>query len=78
MTEADHRLDWGVDHALALQTAAARLAQQFGGVLGIETIERFLRTSSDQFADRAVIRSFLPLLAERFARQRLQVLAGGE
>jgi arsenate reductase len=78
MTEADQRSDWGVDHALALKTAAERLAQQFGGVLGMETIERFLRTSYDGFAVRAVIRSFLPLLAERFARRRLQVLAGGE
>jgi arsenate reductase (thioredoxin) len=67
-----------VDHALALQTAAERLAQKFGGVLGTETIERFLHTLYDEFAGRAVIRSFLPLLAERFARQRLQVLAGGE
>ncbi|WP_411268394.1 three-helix bundle dimerization domain-containing protein [Nonomuraea sp. PA05] len=35
-------------------------------------MERFLHTSYDQFAGRAVIASYLPLLAERFARQRLR------
>lgn len=34
-----------------------------------------LRTSATQFAGRATIPNFLPLLAERFARQRLDALA---
>ena len=38
---------------------------------GLETIERFLITSYDQFASRSSIPTFLPLIAERFARQRL-------
>ena len=38
----------------------------------IETIELFLATSYDQFAERAKFNNFLPLMAERFARQRLQ------
>ena len=42
---------------------------------GVETIDRFLRGSYDQFASRASIPNFLPLLAERFARQRLRALA---
>ena len=41
----------------------------------METIDRFLRCSYDQFASRASIPNFLPLLAERFARQRLRALA---
>jgi protein-tyrosine-phosphatase len=44
-------------------------------VYGAPTIERFLLTSYDEFADRATVVNFLPLLAERFARQRLQALA---
>jgi protein-tyrosine-phosphatase len=60
---------------LAVRTAARRLAEQFAGVFAAETIERFLATSYDQFADNATIPNFLPLLAERFARQRLQALA---
>jgi protein-tyrosine-phosphatase len=35
----------------------------------------FLATSYDQFANRAKFNHFLPLMAERFARQRLKALA---
>jgi protein-tyrosine-phosphatase len=59
----------------ALRGAAHRLAQEFEGTFGEETIERFLTTSYDQFAGRATVANFLPLMAERFARQRLQALA---
>ena len=44
-------------------------------MFGEETIELFLATSYDQFADRAKFNHFLPLMAERFARQRLKALA---
>ena len=64
-----------VDQQLALNSAAARLAEQFEGVFGPETIERFLTSSYDQFADRATALNFLPVMAERFARQRLMALA---
>ncbi|MGA9748817.1 MAG: arsenate reductase ArsC [Nocardioides sp.] len=64
-----------LDQQVALKSAATRLAVEFDGSYGAETIERFLVTSYDEFADRATIANFLPLLAERFARQRLQALA---
>ena len=64
-----------LDQQVALKTAAARLRRDFDGTFGVETIERFLHTSYDQFAGRATVVNFLPLLAERFARQRLQALA---
>jgi arsenate reductase (thioredoxin) len=67
--------DLSVDQRLALHTAAANLVGEFDGSYGPETIERFLHTSYDQFAARASVPHFLPLLAERFARQRLQALA---
>ncbi len=63
------------DERLALAQAATRLGTEFSGLYGTETIERFLASSFDQFADRARVTKFLPLLAERFARQRLQALA---
>jgi arsenate reductase len=63
------------DQQLALKTAAKNLGDEFDGVFGVETIELFLVTSYDQFADRAKITNFLPLMAERFARQRLKALA---
>ena len=63
------------DERLALKQAAGRLADAFSGLYGSETIERFLASSFDQFADHAKVTRFLPLLAERFAHQRLQALA---
>lgn len=64
-----------IDQQGALRTAATRLARDFDGVFGVETIERFLTSSYDQFANRSSITRFLPVLAERFARQRLRALA---
>ena len=56
-------------------TAATRLAPEFEGVFGTETIDRFLHSSFEQFALRDTVVKFLPLMAERFARQRLRALA---
>ncbi|WP_409431005.1 arsenate reductase ArsC [Mycobacterium sp. SMC-16] len=76
-TPVTHQLrdDLSIDQKLALKTAATRLRTEFEDTFGVETIERFLHTSYDQFAGRATIPNFLPLLAERFARQRLHALA---
>src|SRR5215210_1911448 len=63
-----------LEHGLALKTATERLRDEFAETFGTQTVERFLRTSYDQFAGRAAIANFLPLLAERFARQRLRAL----
>jgi arsenate reductase len=67
--------DLSIDQQLALRTAAVNLGRDFAGVYGAETIERFLHTSYDQFATASCVPNYLPLLAERFARQRLQALA---
>jgi arsenate reductase (thioredoxin) len=72
---AHHRADLSVDQQLALHTAAVRLSEEFAGVYGTPTIERFLYTSYDQFAVASRVPNFLPLIAERFARQRLTALA---
>jgi protein-tyrosine-phosphatase len=74
MTETTHH-DLTIDQQLALRTAATNLGREFDGIFGVETIERFLHSSYDQFASRASVPNFLPLLAERFARQRLRALA---
>ena len=63
------------DQRLALRSAAVALARELDGTFGTETIERFLATSYDQLAAKAKVAAFLPLLAERFARQRLRALA---
>ena len=64
-----------IDQQFALRSAAKTLHGEFDGTFAAETIELFLQTSYDQFADRAKVTNFLPLMAERFARQRLRALA---
>jgi arsenate reductase (thioredoxin) len=64
-----------IDQQHALRLAATTLHEEFGEFFATETIELFLTTSYDQFADRAKFSHFLPLMAERFARQRLRALA---
>jgi arsenate reductase len=67
--------DLTVEEKFAISSAVATLKDEFSGVFGPETIERFLVTSYDQFAGHATVATFLPLMAERFARQRLKALA---
>ena len=64
--------DLGLEQKMALRNAASRLQKQFDGVFNAETIERFLYSSYDEFASRSTVLTWLPLLAEKFARQRLQ------
>ncbi|WP_159945705.1 MULTISPECIES: arsenate reductase ArsC [unclassified Nocardiopsis] len=70
-----HPREFTVDQRYALKVAAGNLGREFDGVFNSATIERFLTSSYDQFASGATIAQFLPLLAERFARQRLHALA---
>jgi arsenate reductase len=58
-----------------LHTAAVNLHREFDGTFNRETIEQFLASSYEQFSGTATVVTFLPLLAERFARQRLKALA---
>jgi protein-tyrosine-phosphatase len=77
MTESteDRSLELSLDQQLALKTAATNLQRHFDGVFSTETIDRFLHSSYDQFADSSAVTTWLPLLAERFAKTRLQALA---
>jgi protein-tyrosine-phosphatase len=60
-----------------LHRAAIGLRRDFyDGVFGIETIERFLNESAEDFASRATIYNpYRCVLWERFARERLDALA---
>jgi arsenate reductase (thioredoxin) len=75
MTKTYQRTDLSIDQRLAIKTAATNLQREFAESFGLETIDRFLHSSYDEFAGRATVVNFLPLLAERFARQRLRALA---
>ena len=58
-----------------LSKSAQLLAEQFAGLFAAETIERLLHESYDLLAATSRISTFLPLLAERFAVDRLRALA---
>jgi protein-tyrosine-phosphatase len=64
-----------LDQQNLVNHAEARLERDFGGTFGPETIERVIIDSLDQLAPTAKVMTFLPLLTERFARERLQALA---
>jgi protein-tyrosine-phosphatase len=59
---------------LQIRQAAERLQRQFSGTLNTETIERFMNDSLDTLVDRATTSTWIPLLAERLARDRLRAL----
>jgi protein-tyrosine-phosphatase len=63
------------DQQRLVHEISERLASKFAGVFGPETIERFVVDSMDQLLPTAKTTAFLPLLTERFARERLQALA---
>lgn len=75
MNDSYRREDLSLEQQLVLRAAASRLQNEFDGVFAAETIERFLHTSYDDFAGRFTVVTWLPLFAERFARERLFALA---
>jgi protein-tyrosine-phosphatase len=75
MNDTQWRATVTLDQGVALKAAANSLARDFKGTYGAETIERFLHSSYDEIAGSATVTNFLPLLAEKFARQRLKALA---
>jgi len=59
---------------LQIREAATRLQRRFEGQLNAETIERFIDDSLDLLVAQASTSTWIPLLAERFARDRLRAL----
>ena len=63
-----------LDQRHLVHQVAAHLEPQFAGTLGKETIERFVIDSLEKLLPTAKITTFLPVLAEKFARERLQAI----
>ena len=74
MTSPHHHATVTVDQEASLASSAARLTHEFEGFFGQETIDRFLHSSYAQLAETATVPNYLPLLTEKFARQRLRAL----
>ena len=60
-----------------VRQAAAALANEFAGVFSQETIERYIADSLDRLGE-ARINVYVPVLAHRFARERLKALGQAE
>jgi len=60
-----------------VRQAAAALAGEFAGIFSEQTIERYIGESLDLLGG-ARINVFVPVLAHRFARERLKALAQSE
>jgi arsenate reductase (thioredoxin) len=58
-----------------IRQAAVRLAREFDGTFSTETIERYLLDSRQRLQVGARVANWLPVLTERFARDRLRALA---
>jgi arsenate reductase (thioredoxin) len=57
-----------------LEKGLLALEEEFSGIFGVETIERYMAESLAQIGP-ARLENFVPLFAHRFARERLRALA---
>ena len=57
-----------------IRSVAHRLQEEFAGIFGTETIQRFMADSYESLS-RAKLKGFVPLFVERFTRDRLRALA---
>lgn len=63
------------DHEVSMTTASQTLRRRFQGVFSAETIDECLRDSYRSLAATATIGTWLPVLAERLAKDRLSAAA---
>lgn len=64
----------GEEHQQQVRRAAGLLAAEFAGTFGPETVKRCVTDSCARLLDGATVRAHLPLLGERFARERLKAM----
>jgi arsenate reductase len=63
---------------VALEGVADELSAEFSGTLSRETIARYVEGSAEAFVCGATVTRFIPILVQRFARERLRALAQAE
>jgi arsenate reductase len=63
------------EQVLLIKQATRRLEEEFAGVFNAPTIERFITDSRNTLESRAKFVTWLPILIERFTRDRLRALA---
>ena len=63
-----------LDQRQVVRRVTAVVQDQFSGTFGPETIERFVVDSLELLLPSAKVTTFLPVLAEKFAKERLRAL----
>jgi protein-tyrosine-phosphatase len=63
------------EQQLMIGEGSVRLQRRFEGIFSAETIEQFVHDSWEEFESRASFSEWLPVLIERFAKDRLRALA---
>lgn len=74
MTTETGQAELSTSEQLHLKQGAERLRRRFEGRLNVETIERFLDDSLDVLLGKAKKTEWIPLLAERFAADRIRAI----
>ncbi len=62
------------EQVLLVRQVASRLRREFDGTFNTETIERYLTDSLERLGALASVNRWMPLLVERFTRDRLRAL----
>ena len=70
----DHDATLTPEQLLMIKQSAARLEDEFSGTFNLETIERYISDSQSRLGSRAAFSNWMPLLVERFTRDRLRAL----
>lgn len=76
-TASDHEIglpEFTTEQLLLIKQGSARLRDEFDGVFNAETIERYMGDSRAKLKAGARLLDWLPLLIERFTRDRLRAL----
>lgn len=68
-------IDLPLDQQLMVRKVVGRLAPDYEGTFGPETVERFVVDSLELLMPQARVATYLPVLAEKFAKERLRALA---
>lgn len=68
-------VELSTEQLLLIRQAATRLQGEFEGTFNAETIERYITDSQDRIGGQARFTTWLPVLIERFTRDRLIALA---
>ena len=66
--------DLPLDQQVLVRQVVSRLTPAYEGTLGAETVERFVVDSLEQLMPKATVATHLPVLAEKFAKDRLRAL----